>query len=120
METTLLSSGDLVTAYPQPLLTIRKRYAYHFARIDTTLELRATIRAGAYTWPGGYPLFFLTSDSAALCFDCVQKEYRQISESIRHYYSDGWRVEACAVNWESADLYCEHCDKHIESAYGEE
>ena len=31
-----------------------------------------------YAWPGGYPLFLVTSDGAALCIDCGKKEYRNI------------------------------------------
>lgn len=73
-----------------------------------------------YTRQGGYPLFLITSDGAALCIECGKKEYRNIVWSIRHNVSDGWKVEAADINWENAELYCDHCDKQIESAYGEE
>ena len=73
-----------------------------------------------YAWPGGYPLFLVTSDGAALCIDCGKKEYRNIVRSIRHNVSDGWKVEAAAVNWEDTELCCDHCNKKIESAYGVE
>ena len=73
-----------------------------------------------YAWPGGYPLFLVTSDGAALCIDCGKKEYRSIVWAIRHNVSDGWKVEAADINYEDAELYCDHCSNKIESAYGEE
>ena len=72
-----------------------------------------------YAWLGGYPLFLITSDGESLCIECGKKEYRQIAYAIRHNLSNGWRVEAADVNWEDTALYCCHCDKQIESAYGE-
>lgn len=72
-----------------------------------------------YAWPGGYPLYLITSDGAALCIDCGKKEYRNIVRSIHRNVSDGWKVEAVDVNWEDTNLYCDHCSQLIESAYGE-
>ena len=87
--------------------------------IKTGKDFRETIRAGAYTWPGGYPLFFITSDGAALSFESAKENAHRIIGSIRSRSRDGWRVVACAVNWEDIDLYCDHSGKPIESAYGE-
>lgn len=72
-----------------------------------------------YAWPGGYPLYFITSDCAALCHDCARKHGRAVIDSIRTRANDGWRVVAQDVNWEDSALYCDHCSKPIESAYGE-
>jgi hypothetical protein len=110
--------GDLYRqdkGYKTPL---RKNYDRHHATIITTMDLRATLRAGRFTWPGCYPLFFIASDGGALCFDCVRKDYRRVSNSIRHKMHDGWKVEACDVNYEDNELVCDHCSKQIESAYG--
>ena len=71
-----------------------------------------------YAWPGGYPLFLITSDGAALCTDCGKKAYRNIASAIHNNVSDGWKVEAVDVNWEDTELYCDHCSQPIESAYG--
>lgn len=84
-----------------------------------TIEIKKQLRNGAFAWPGGYPLFFLTSDSAALCFSCVRKEWRQVVWDKIHKCSTGWNIEACTVNWEDAELTCDHCSKHIESAYAD-
>ena len=103
-----------------PVSLVRERYSMHVENIRDTHDLRASLRAGSYTSLGGYPVFFITSDCAALCFDCVRREYRQVSESVRKRLRDGWRVKACAVNWEDSQLLCDHCGEVISSAYGED
>lgn len=73
-----------------------------------------------YAWPGGYPLFIVCNDGACLCTDCAKKEYHQIAHDTVKGWGTGWDVAAAAVNWEDSDLYCDNCNKQIESAYGEE
>lgn len=46
----------------------------------TNQELKQAIRT-KFAWPGGYELFGITSDGAALCCDCMRKEYRLIAWS---------------------------------------
>ena len=70
-----------------------------------------------YAWPGGYPMFAITGDGAALCKECCKSEFRNIVDSIHRDCSDGWKVEAIDVNWEDSELYCDHCNDLIESAY---
>lgn len=98
---------------------IRPVYSRTFAEVTNTIELRATLRAGGFAWPGGYPLHFVTSDGECLSFESVRAEYRQVSAAIREHSRDGWRVVACEVNWEDADMTCAHSSLPIESAYGE-
>ena len=71
----------------------------------------------AYAWPGGYPMFYVTSDGAALCPKCINDSSNPI-----HFdgLSDGWKVEGYDVNWEDSQLFCDHCNKRIESAYAED
>ncbi len=88
-------------------------------QINSISEFRAAVRHGPYAWPGGYPLFFLCDDGAALCCDCVKAERRQILESIAHNQHDGWRVIGQDINWEDDMLLCDNCSDHIESAYGD-
>lgn len=99
---------------------VREKYAHHFAHITSGAQLRATLRAGEVTWPGCYPLFFITSDGAALSFDSVRENLRSVLDSIRTRSNDGWRVVACDVNYEDAQLYCAHSNKRIPSAYAED
>ncbi len=86
-------------------------------KMTATKNIKDAIRT-KYAWPGGYPLFLITSDGASLCVTCGYQKYRQIAYAIMHKLNDGWRVTAADVNWEDANLFCDHCGNQIESAYG--
>ena len=73
-----------------------------------------------YAWPGGYPLYAITSDGGVLCMSCCKSEARQIIPSIKSQLSDGWQVQAFDVNWEDPHLICDHCGNPIESAYADD
>lgn len=97
---------------------VRPVYERHYPAINDTHELRASLRAGEWVWPGGYPMYFVTADGAALSFDGVRENYRLISQSIRDgSIGDGWHVVGCEVNWEDDDLYCDHSGNRIPCAY---
>ena len=90
-------------------------------KIDTISDFRRAIRNGPYAWPGGYPMYFITADGAALSFDAAKQERRSILSAIAHNdVRDGWRVCAFEVNWEDDSLYCVHTNKRIEAAYEDE
>lgn len=99
---------------------LRRVYRRTFARITNTHELRATLRNGPYAWPGGYQMYFITSDGAPLSFDAVRAEYRQVSDAIRAKANDGWRVVAVDINYEDRDLYCAHTNARIPCAHGDD
>lgn len=98
---------------------LRKNYSFTHGKINSLSDVKATIRNGQYTFPGCYPLYFITQDSAALCFKCAEKGFRQVAWDFQNKASTGWRIVACDVNYEDSSLYCDHCSKLIESAYGE-
>ena len=98
---------------------LRPVFCQHFGTIENTAQLKATLRAGEFAWPGGYPLYFINSDGAVLSFDSVRAELRQILCSIREGIQDGWQVVACNVNYGDGDLYCDHSGERIPSAYAE-
>ena len=81
-------------------------------------DFRRDIRQ-PYAWPGGYPLFFVTSDGEALSFAAAKAQRRNVLEAIAGGYNDGWRVAGVQVNWEDADLVCAHTGAPIESAYAD-
>lgn len=83
---------------------------------STSLRLADRLSASPYAWPGGYPLFAITDDGAALCHHCCKTERDSIGTTAG---SDGWGVVAIEANWEDPDLYCDHCGARIESAYAE-
>jgi len=100
---------------------IRKNYRYSHAAIGNVADLKATLRAGGYVWPGGYPLYFITDDGGSLSFGTVRREFRLVADAVRRRdNTGGWRVIACDVNWEDDDLTDDHTGERIESAYGEE
>ena len=74
---------------------------------------KSLVRA-PYAWPGGYPMYAVTDDGAALCKTCCKTEFRSIASS---FPGDGWTVTALDVNWEDSDLRCDHCSDLIEAAY---
>lgn len=79
-------------------------------------SLRDQLIASPYAWPGGYPMFAITNDGAALCHHCCSSERKSIGST---YGSDGWAIVALEVNWEDPSLLCDHCGERIESAYAE-
>lgn len=86
----------------------------------TVQQFNEQLESGAYAWPGGYPLYFITSDGGALSFAAAKSEADAIRESIANGCNDGWRVVAVDVNWEDSTLYCDHTGNRIESAYAED
>ncbi len=112
--------GDLYRDYPvaEFKTPVRTKFEYHFSRISKAKEVAACLRAGKCTWPGLYPLFFICDDGGSLCFDCVRKEFRRIASSMIGNCKDGWFIIACEVNWEDTECFCSHCNRQIESAYG--
>jgi hypothetical protein len=82
-------------------------------------DVKQFVRA-PYAWPGGYPLFLVTTDSGCICHDCTKRHFRQIIRAEIDSQNDGWRPSAVTVNWEDSDLLCDNCGLSIESAYGNE
>jgi hypothetical protein len=116
------SDGSLWDMRIKPLgKLVRENYTGHHRDITSNRELLATLRAGRFTDWGSYPLFFITADGAALSFDSVKENLREIIGAMRsNNRSGGWYIIACEVNYEDADLYCAHSGERIESAYAED
>lgn len=112
--------GDLYSEKTGYKVPFRTNYKRHHKEIQTVADCKATIRAGEYAWPGGYPLFLLTSDGCPLCFDCAREEFSQIAYAIKYKLNDGWRIVGCDINYEEKDMLCGHCGERIESAYGDD
>lgn len=85
--------------------------------IKSVKRLDEILENGPYAWPGGYPLFFITSDGEALSFKTVKKEYEQIVEAIKNKDDSGWRVVGFDINWEDDSLFDAHTGEKIECAY---
>jgi hypothetical protein len=68
----------------------------------------------AYAFPGGYPIYYLAADNGVLCPKCAN-EYTPERDN-----DEQLKPVAFGINYEDAQLYCEHCNKRIESAYAED
>lgn len=81
------------------------------------MEVKRQLRDGPYAWPGGYPKYFVTTDGAALSFQAVRDEWCNVVWSHLNSVNDGWRIAGVDINWEDAELVCDHTGEQIESAY---
>jgi hypothetical protein len=83
-------------------------------------ELKTRLRSGPYAWPGGYPVFFVTTDGGALSYRAVRECWREVvSAHLRNDRRCGWAIDGADINWEDEDLICDHTGERIENAYGE-
>lgn len=96
----------------------RPNFERHHHTITTVADFKATLRAGPYAWPGGYPLILICDDCETLCFDCGRTQFRHIADAIQNDGPSAWRVRACVSHMEGPAEICAHCYKDIESAYG--
>ena len=105
--------GDLINC--DNWAVIREHYNHHYRNITTPRELASTIRAGGHAWPGGYEVFFITSDGSVICHSCAIAEYSNIVDSIRRDIDDGWRIVGADCNADiDGEINCDHCDGEIE------
>lgn len=89
--------------------------------IENIKHFNEVLDNGPYAWPGGYPIYFICADGAALSFEAALENADLIRDAIAEKdNTSGWRVVACDINWEDEDLICAHTGKQIAPAYGEE
>lgn len=84
--------------------------------IENSRDLRASVRAGPYAWPGGYAVAYITHDGESLCPACVRAEYPRALRAVRHGLRDGWRVVGTyhmGEVEEPGNEYCAHCGVNI-------
>ena len=70
----------------------------------------------AYAWPGGYEISYIVKDGGVLCHQCANRELERTLDPD----DDQFHIVDEFINYEDSDLYCDHCGRRIESAYGEE
>jgi hypothetical protein len=87
----------------------------------TLKNVKEILRNGPYAWPGGYPLYFVTTDGAALSFKTVKEEWRNVVDAhLRRDSRCGWAIAGFDINYEDPNLYDDHSGDRIESAYAED
>lgn len=58
---------------------IRRDYARHRQVIKNRRQLRASLRAGQWAWPGGYEVIYIDAGGLFLCHECVIENYKLIA-----------------------------------------
>lgn len=97
---------------------LRSNYKQTRRSIKTTADLKATLRAGEYAWPGGYQMYFVTKQGYAMSFAGVREHLATMLADIK----EGGPCDpivAVDINYEDTDLYCVLTDKPIPASYGE-
>lgn len=61
-------------------------------RITTQEELQET---GAYAWPGGYPIIYIGSEGATLCFECAGKSLGGEDPTLTAVNGGDYEPEQC-------------------------
>ena len=94
------------------LQLVRKDVAKHYRQIDSINKLKSCLRAGDYTFPGNYRLFFITSDGACLSFSSVLDNLQEIYYSMMNDINDGWKITGLSSVEEFEDeVYCDHSNE---------
>lgn len=68
----------------------------------------------AYTFPGAYPIVYVTPSNAHLCPDCATCALDD------PYEYDAFKPVNYLIHMQGAPITCDECDRQIESAYGED
>jgi hypothetical protein len=96
------------------LQLVRKGVAKHYREIDSINKLKSSLRAGEYTFPGCYRLFFITNDGCALSFEAVLDNLQGIYYSMMHGFNDGWNIVGMSTTAECDDkVFCDHTGLEI-------
>lgn len=70
----------------------------------------------SYVWPGGYEIHYYTRDSGVLCHNCANDELmRTLDPDDTQFY-----IVDHDCNYEDDNVYCDHCNRQIKPAYGED
>jgi|11_taG_2_1085331.scaffolds.fasta_scaffold28314_3 hypothetical protein len=94
------------------LQLIRKDVAKHYRQIDSINKLKSCLRAGEYTFPGGYRLFFITNDGACLSFSAVLDNLQSIYYSMMNDINDGWNIIGLSSVAEcEEEIYCDNSNE---------
>jgi len=73
----------------------------------------------SYAWPGGYTIIYVCGDGEVFCGDCVNGENGSEVLNSPFGEDESWDVEDCRTYDEGPSLNCVHCNKELESSYGD-
>ena len=87
-----------------------------------TLPRNSDGKLAEFAWPGGYPIYYLTEDNGVLCPGCangLNGSCAYTEDQKDNFNEDAqWHIIAADVHWEGDSIFCDHCQREIESAYG--
>jgi len=74
-----------------------------------------------YAWPGGYPLLYVCGDNEVVCPECANGENDAEEFNTSQPIGDDpqWDIWTYYIHYEGPPEFCAHCNKEIESAYGD-
>lgn len=73
-----------------------------------------------YSWPGGYPIIYITEDGGIICPDCCNSEQSLIRDAWkRNDNTGGWYVVTPDIHYEGIE-HCDNCGKVCDPAYQED
>lgn len=67
----------------------------------------------------GYPRIVIMKDGGVICPECAKSNFRLIVQDTKIGCNDSWQAVGSEIHYEGAAIQCDHCNKMIESAYGE-
>jgi len=109
-----------------PANPLRREFRRHFLEINSTAQLKATLRAGQTSDLGGYPLFFMAADSSVYSFEGVRANLSAHIAAANSPYRTNYSfhdaamlIVACCINYED-ELWCDWTGNRIPSAYAPE
>lgn len=68
-----------------------------------------------YAWAGGYEIHYYVKDGGVLCHQCANAELMRTIDPDDEQFN----IIACDVHWEGPPTACDHCNREIQSAYGD-
>ncbi len=99
---------------------LRSEYRKSFARIKNAAQLKATLRAGGYAWPGGYQIVLITNDGDMVKPQALAKDKRAFLSAVRDIKGKcRSRIIGSEIYYEGPPAECAYTGERIESAYGD-
>jgi len=118
MKTYIDLEGDLYNSNHE---LIRVNYAKHHRDIRVLADVKATLRAGANSTLGGYPIYFITHDGCSVSFDSVRENFHEVVDAFKNDHRNvGWYIVGCQINYEDDYMVCEHSGERIPHAFENE
>lgn len=83
---------------------------------DTKYDIFLGLEWTAHAWPGGYEIHYITDDCGILCHQCANQELDRTLDPDDEQFC----IVGAEINYEDNDLYCDHCNRQILPAYGDQ